>query len=58
MEVKNKLTVTSGEWGRGQWGEKGEGSSRNMFKGPMDKPKGARIKGGQWGLVGQGRDVG
>ena len=26
--------------------KEGEGSSRNMYKGPMDKPKGGRIEGG------------
>ena len=36
MEIKNKLTVTSG----GQWGEEGEMLSRNMCQGPMDKDNG------------------
>ena len=34
--------------------EKGEGSSRNMYKGPTDKDKVGRIMGGRWGWVGQG----
>ena len=29
----------------------GEGLSRNMYKGPMDKPKGGRIKGERWRWV-------
>ena len=37
-EIKNKLTVARGEGG-GDNGGKGEGSSRNMYKGPMDKAK-------------------
>ena len=41
MEIKNKLTVTRGEGeeANGDGGE-GEASSRNMFKGPMDKDNG------------------
>ena len=30
----------------------GEGSSRSMYKGHMDKAKGDRIEGGRWGWVG------
>ena len=48
MEIKNKLTVTRGE---GDKGTEGEGSSRNMYKGPMDKDNQGRkkIKCGRWG---------
>ena len=46
-EIKNKLTVTRGELeGDNEWGEKGEGLSRNMYEGHTDKAKGGRIKGG------------
>ena len=38
LGIKNKLTETRGEV-EGDIGEKGEGSSRNMDKGPMDKAK-------------------
>ena len=33
-------------------GKIGEGSSRNMYKGHMDKAKGGRIEGGRWGWLG------
>ena len=36
MEIKNKLTVTRGE---AEGGNRGK-SSRNMYKGPMDKDNG------------------
>ena len=37
MEIKNQLIVTRGE-GEGEQKDRGEeGSSRNMYKGPMDK---------------------
>ena len=39
-------------------GKIGEGSSRNMYKGHIDKAKGRRIEGGRQGCVGQGRLVG
>ena len=38
MEIKNKLTEGRG---RGMVGENREGLSRNMYKGPLDKAKGA-----------------
>ena len=44
IEIKNKLTVTRGEWG-GVNGKKGEGSSGNMYKGHMDKAKGGGDRG-------------
>ena len=52
--MKSKPRVTRGERGegRGKWGKIGEGPSRNMFKGHIDKAKGGRFKGGRWGLVG------
>ena len=37
--------------------EKGDGSSRNMYKGPMDKAKRGRFNGGRWGWVGWGTMV-
>ena len=39
IEIKNKLTVNRGNGGKVIMGEKGERSSRNMYKGPMDKAK-------------------
>ena len=38
--------------GRGDWGEKGEGSSRNMKKGHMDKAKGGQDRGWEVGTAG------
>ena len=38
-------------------GEIGEGPSRNMYKGHIDKAKGDRFDGGKWGWVGQGAVV-
>ena len=37
-----------------------EGSSRNMFKGPMDKARGSRIADGGWevGMAGAGKSGG
>ena len=35
--------------------EKGEASSRNMYKGPMDEAKKGSIAGGRWGWVGRGK---
>ena len=41
MDIKNKLTVATGEAGGGlRGGGGGEGSSRKMCKGPMDKDNG------------------
>ena len=40
MEIKNKLTVTIGVRGRGKWGKEGGESSRNKYKGPMDRDNG------------------
>ena len=40
IEVKNKLTVTRGEVGGDNGEEKGEGLSRSIHKGHMDKAKG------------------
>ena len=41
-EIKNKLTATRGEGERGITGEKGEGLSKNMYRGPTDKAKGGK----------------
>ena len=53
IEIKNKLTVTRGEWGGDNGEGKREGLSRNMYKGHMDKAKGglrSRVGGGDgWG---------
>ena len=51
MEIKNRLTVTRGEDGGDSWGKEGKRSSGNMYKGPMDKPKGSRIEGDRWVLM-------
>ena len=41
MKIKNKLTVTRGEGGRGiTWEIRGRIRSRNMYKGPVDKDNG------------------
>ena len=52
MEIKNNLTVTIGLEGGGIWGKEGKGSSRNMYKEPLDKAKGGeglRVRsGGGW----------
>ena len=50
MEIKNKVTVNREGGGRGIIGE---GPSRNMSKGPMDKAKGGRFESGRQGWVGQ-----
>ena len=41
MDIKNKLTVTRGKITRDRRGR----SSRNKYKGHMDKAKGGRIEG-------------
>ena len=38
-------------------GKEGKESSKNTYKGPMDKAKGGRIEGGRWGWVGQEKVV-
>ena len=40
------------------WGKIGEGPSRNMYEGHMDKAKGGGFKGGRWGWVGRGVENG
>ena len=40
MEIKNKLMVTRGAEGGEERGTEGEGLSRNMYKGPVDKDNG------------------
>ena len=52
-EMKNKPTVPRGEGGQGTMKEGREESSKNMYKGHMDKAKGGRIESGRWGWVGQ-----
>ena len=39
MEIKNKLTVTRWDVGRGSWGKDWEGFSRNMYNRSMEKDK-------------------
>ena len=43
---------------KGQWGKIGEGPSRNIYKGHMDKAKGGAFEGGRWRWVEQGGVVG
>ena len=58
MEIKNRLTVTTEEE-EGVTGKEGEGLSRNMNRGLMDKDNGGgRIECGRWGWVGQRRVMG
>ena len=42
MEIKNKLTVTTGEEVGKSRERRGRVKSRNMYKGPMDTDKGGR----------------
>ena len=57
MELKNRLTVIRREWGGGQWGKEGEGSSQGTcIKGIWTMTMGRRIE--CWGWVGQGRVMG
>ena len=52
MEIKNKLTVTRGEGGRGIMGERsGRVKSRKVYKGSMEKDNG----GGRLNVRGGGR---
>ena len=44
--------------GRGIMGGNREGSSKNMYKGHMDKAKGGRIEGGRWWWMGHASVVG
>ena len=44
VKIKNKVTVTRGEVGGDNRGER-ERVFRNIYKGHMDKPKGSRING-------------
>ena len=49
MEIRNKLTVTRGEWG----GDSGERGLQNYYKGHMDKTKGEdESRGGRWVWLG------
>ena len=49
--MKNILTVTRGEVGGDNGGNRGKGF-QSIFKGHMDKTKVGRIKGGKWGWLG------
>ena len=53
IEIKKKLTVTRGEVGE-DIGGKREGSSRNMYKGHLDKAKGGWDGGWEVGMTGVG----
>ena len=53
-EIKKKWTITRTGKGEGDNRKEGEGLSRNMYKGPMDKVKGGRVAGGSWGSLGCG----
>ena len=58
IETKNKLTVTRGARGEGEWGKEGKVLSRNMYKVPMDKAKGGKdrrweVRVGVWGSGGR-----
>ena len=51
MEIRNKLTVTRGEWGegRGMTGKEEEGSSQGTcIKDPWTRTTRVRIEGGWW----------
>ena len=54
IEIKSRLTVTTGEVGGDNGGGKGERVFRNMYEGNMDKTKEERIKGEKWGWLGWG----
>ena len=58
LELKNKLTGTRGEGGEREWGKTGEGPSRDVYKGHVDKAKAGRFKGGRQGWVGWRAEVG
>ena len=51
LEIKNKLTVTRGEVGRGSWWGKREGFSGTTIKDTWTKLKGGGIRGGRWGWL-------
>ena len=53
-----KLTVTTGEGGGRCGGKEGKRSSRNMYKGPMDKMKGGKDGGWEVGVGGAGESGG
>ena len=52
IEIKNKVTVTKGEVGGDNGRIRGR-VFRNMYKGHIHKTKGGKIKGGEWGWLGQ-----
>ena len=50
MEIKNKLIVTRGDGGEGQWEKEGEGLLRPCIKDPWTKTTGAGLNvGGEVG---------
>ena len=55
IEIKNKLTLTRGEW-EGIMGDKGEGFSEACTKDTWTKPKRGRIKGENWGWLEWGQN--
>ena len=57
MEITQAVCCTRGGQ-EGSWGIIGEGPSRNMYKGHMDRAKGDRDEGGRQGRMGQGGVVG
>ena len=53
MAIKNKLTVTRGEGGRGWGAKKRKGREGTCLKDPQTKTTGeGRIECGRWGWVG------
>ena len=52
MEITQAVCCTRGGQ-EGSWGIIGEGPSRNMYKGHMDKAKWGRFEGRRWGWVEQ-----
>ena len=54
---KEQTDSNQRDGGEGQWGKEGEGSSRNMYKGHMEKAHGGGFKGGRQGWVGWGAVV-
>ena len=58
MEIKNKLTVTGGEGGKGVTGggEKGKGQVKeHVQRTHGQRQQGRGTESGRWGWVGQGR---
>ena len=53
-EIKNKLSITRGVGGDGQWGKTGKGHQGTCIKDPWTKPKGVGLRVG--GRDGWGRE--